>query len=214
MKNQQPTMAELMVGTPRSSSRNTDQGIEKAAAQAQVGEIFEGLTKEAKDDLIGTMGWAGKVFGEQVAAALEPTLSKMAGLVAEIKVASSKTRQKNRELVEEYEAGSPAGPNPGDLPAKLKNKHTMKNDANVAATATPTSQESPGARGWGAATQKRQALATAKTIEEVKTGADASAVLANLRGEAGQQDEGTKEASLAEIGKKFGDMLRQDLQNQ
>lgn len=222
MKNQQPTMAELMVGTPRSSSnRNADQGIEKAAAQAQVGEIFEGLTKEAKDDLIGTMGWAGKVFGEQIAAALEPTMSKLATLVTDLnKVA--KTNLKNMEQVELYRDGKSSGPNPGGLPAKIKNPHTHGNDANVAAVATPTSQESPGGKGWSEIQSEKKRLLQAKTLsEQGKTGADASHVLANLRGgKAAEPEEGCedgheeKKAELAAIGKRFGDALKQDLQNQ
>lgn len=210
MKKRQPTMAELMVGAPSSSTGNHDEGLEKAAAQAQVGEVFEGLVKEAKEDLIGTMGWAGRVFGEQVAAGLEPQVTKLASILAEIKEAA--TMQKNREMPEEYAAGGSAGANPGGLPAKLK-APAKSNDGNVRRTATPVNEESPGSKGWGDMTAKREQLQQADKIQEV---VKASAVLTHLRqseptttktGTTGD----TKQASLAEIGRQFGAALRADL---
>lgn len=212
MKKQQPTMAELMVGAPSTSgNQNQNEGLTKAAAQAAAGEVFETLTKEAKDDLVGTVGWAGRVFGEQVAAALEPTVTKLAGLVAEIKVASKGTLQTNQEKPELYEGGSPAGANPGGLPAKIKSPHVKGNEANVERTATPTSNKKhPGATGWSETEPTRKALATAKTIKEQKI---ASPVLDGMRDEAEGEANSEKGASLADIGRKFGEMLLADLNN-
>jgi len=205
-------MAELMVASPSSSPSRGNEGIEKAAAQAAAGEIFEGLTKEAKADLIGTMGWAGRVFGENCAQALEPFVEKIAQCIAEIKIASG-TIQKNMEMPEHYHGGKPAGKNPGDLPANLKNVHTEGNDANVAATATTTNnKKAPGSTGWSETEPSRAALAKAKTIHEQKTaGARASSILSAARGAPEAPSE--KTAALENMGRHFKDLLVADTQS-
>lgn len=215
MNKKQPTMAELLVG--RSSSNRQDEGFEKAAAQHQVGEVFEGLTKEAKDELIGTLAWGGNVFGEGVAKALGPVLEKIAAVVVELKELSkeAKTNLKNMEMPEMYEGGSSSGKNPGGLPAKLKDPHEKGNEKNVEAVATPTNnKQHPGATGWSEIQgDKQRKLQATRVDEQGKTAAEiTSSVLETLRG-GGQTKEASQasQPSLADLGRGFADALKQDL---
>ena len=220
MAKRNPTMAELMVGTPSSSSRNVDEGMEKAAAQAQVGEVFEAMTKEAKEDIIGTLSWGGRAFGEQcgegAASKLEPVLFKLAELVQELKVALLS----NQEGAQPHKTLPKAPPgNTGGLPTDSKRPNTGSDKANVKETATKDNEEvTPGSTGWPTQAAKKR-LATAKVVEQVK-GASASHFLANLKKEKEEKHEGKetpaeekkeescKVSSLAEIGQRFGEMLR------
>ena len=225
MKNRQPTMAELMVGDS-SSQPSHNEGIEKAAAQAQVGEVFQGLTKEAKEDLIGTMGWAGRTFGEQVGIGLQPALDKLAGLVGELKVAAKGgTMQENQELTGAYNQGTPnaagkqphptrpAGNNAGGLPGK----HTgmpVEAHTNVPGHIDDTETDPPGDKGWPTEGERARRATEKVTTEQGKTAAEASSVLSTLREGSGQGQ--TKEASdaqgqpdnLVQMGARFRDRLR------
>ena len=80
MANKTPMLADLLMASPSTGSQSgySSEELEKAAAEASVGEIFGQLTKEAKEDLVGTMGWAGRAFGEQLAEAMAPVVVKLA----------------------------------------------------------------------------------------------------------------------------------------
>ena len=200
-------------------------GVTKVAQQAQASEIFETLTKEAKEDIVGTMGWAGGMFGQQLRAQLEPVVEKLASLVAEMKIAAS-------------HGGLPAG---GDRPVN-------------APGATGTNGDNdPGKSGWP--TEKARAAFAKETVTEgrpagsgganfageensgaakpqpapkpsEKNSADRSDVVARLRGgnkgkgkgacskcesESCSCDESSKEAALVQAGLEFDALLKADL---
>lgn len=105
-QNKSPILSDLLNGdrtTPGKPGAYSAEEMEKAAAEAQIGEIFGRMKKEAKEELAGTMGWAGNAFGtelgktagQQIAAAIQPLvvqLNKIATILTKVSEGPSDPR--------------------------------------------------------------------------------------------------------------------------
>lgn len=83
-QNHAPRLADILAVDRAGSTAHTAEEMEKAANEVALGQRHAGLTKEAQEQIVGTLAWGGRAFGEECGKGMEPYTTKLAQVTANL----------------------------------------------------------------------------------------------------------------------------------